>query len=56
MLDSCSMGTRAFSLVQLFDIPQSSIQMFHLFCDKHKAVSSFSHYEFDSNCSACTAD
>lgn len=45
-----------FSLVQIFDITQISIHMFHLFCDKHKAVFSFSHYEFNSNRSASTAD
>lgn len=56
MLDCRSVGTRVFSLVQIFDITQSSIQMVLLFCDKHKTIFSFSHYEFDSNCSTFTAD
>lgn len=50
------MRTRVFPLVQVFAVTQSSIQAFHLFCDKHKAVFSFPHYEFDSSCSAFRAD
>lgn len=42
-------------LVQKLDITQSSIQMFHLFCDTQKAVFSFSHYEFNLTYPAFTA-